>query len=64
MRDVARWFSNAVAFAGEHLRTMVFAGGLALTAYGLALVSVAAACIVPGSILMWLAIPPAVKRSK
>ena len=57
-------FSNVSTFVVENIRTMVFAAGLVLMAYGLALVSLAAACIVPGSILMWLAIPPATKGSR
>lgn len=64
MRRVAPWFSSAAAFVAENIRTAVFIAGLGLLAYGLGLLSVAAACIVPGSILVWLAIPPAVQRGK
>lgn len=67
MRVAARWFSEVVAFAVDNVRTIVFVFGLALLAYGLSRVPVyggAVACIVPGSLLVWLAIPPAVKGSK
>jgi hypothetical protein len=43
-------------------RELVFAAGLALVAYGLSLVSTAAAFIIPGPMLVWLAIPPATRR--
>lgn len=61
MKRVALYLSEA---ATANTRELVFAVGLALIAYGLSLVSTAAACIVPGTILVWLAVPPAVKRSK
>lgn len=40
-------------------RELVFLAGLLLIAGGLALVYLPAALIVPGTILTWLAIPPA-----
>lgn len=61
---VAPWVAVAWRFGAENARELVFAFGLSLVAYGLSIWSVAAAYIVPGSILVWLAIPPAVKRSK
>jgi hypothetical protein len=61
MRHAARYLSETV-----ELRDVVMATGLALVAYGLSLISTPAAFIVPGVILVWLAIPPptTVKRSK
>lgn len=41
-----------------NVREIVFALGLALVTTGLALVSLPAALIVPGILLVWLAIPP------
>jgi hypothetical protein len=67
MRHVARWCSRFAEVSSAALRAnareIVFVSGLLLTSYGLSLVSQAAAFIVPGSILIWLAIPP-VMRSK
>lgn len=57
MPRVAHWFS-------ENARELVFLAGLVLTGSGLALVSAAAALVVPGLILMWLAIPPMAARRK
>lgn len=45
-------------FLTANVREIVFAIGLALMTGGLALVSVPAALIVPGVLLVWLAIPP------
>jgi len=75
MKHVARWFSKVRqlsapallaigAVAVQNARELVFAFGMALLAYGLSQWSIAVACIVPGGILVWLAIPPTVKRSK
>jgi hypothetical protein len=62
MRHAARYLSEAAAM---NSRELVFAAGLALVAYGLSLVSTAAAFIIPGAVLVWLAIPPpTAKRSK
>jgi hypothetical protein len=61
MKPVAHFLFET---ATTNARELVFAAGLALIAYGLSLVSAPAACIVPGGILIWLAIPPATKRSK
>lgn len=41
-----------------NVREVIFLVGLSLIAGGLALVFVPVALIVPGSILVWLAIPP------
>jgi hypothetical protein len=51
MRHVARWCS-------ENVRELVFTLGLVLMSGGLSLVCVPAALIVPGALLVWLAIPP------
>lgn len=48
----------------ENARTLVFVFGLLLLARGLALLSTAAAFIVPGAIIVWLAIPPAATPRK
>lgn len=64
MRHVGRWFSNIWAFQTDNAREHVFALGMLLISYGLSLVYVPAAFVVPGAILVWLAIPPTVKRSK
>jgi hypothetical protein len=57
-------FSRFLTLAGENGRTAVFLFGLALLASGLATLSTAAALIVPGAILVWLAIPPAARQRK
>jgi hypothetical protein len=41
-----------------------FSSGWLLLASGLAILSTAAALIVPGAILVWLAIPPAARQRK
>lgn len=61
MKRVARYLSEA---ATANTRELVFVFGMGLVSYGLSTLSIAAACIVPGAILVWLAIPPAAKRSK
>ncbi len=40
-----------------NVRELIFLAGLLLVCSGLALVSVPAALIVPGAVLVWLAIP-------
>lgn len=57
-------FSKALTLAAENVRTAVFLFGLALLASGLAVLSTAAALIVPGAILVWLAIPPVARQRK
>jgi hypothetical protein len=68
MKHVARWFSNAWPVVATAImassRELIFAAGMLLLAYGLSLVFWPAAFVVPGSILVWLAIPPTVNRSK
>lgn len=64
MKPVARWFSSLGGPVQANQRELVFAVGLGLIAYGLSLVSTPAAFIVPGAILVWLAIPPPIKGSK
>lgn len=59
MRAAALWFSNNIG-----ARELVLVAGLALVAFGLAQLSTAAALIVPGAILVYLAIPPATPRKK
>lgn len=46
------------AFAASNARELVFTVGLVQLAGGLALWSVAAALVVSGGLLVWLAIPP------
>jgi fucose permease len=57
-------FSRLLTMAGENGRTAVFLCGLLLLASGLAILSTAAALIVPGALLVWLAIPPAARQRK
>lgn len=68
MKHAVRWFSNVVAAVAASVvanaRELVFAFGMGLVAYGLSRLSIAAACIVPGAILVWLAIPQTARRSK
>lgn len=69
MRHVARWCSNVAApaiasAAAANSREIVFVCGMGLFAYGLAQVSMPAAFIIPGAILVWLAIPPQVPKRK
>ena len=45
-------------FAMTNIREVIFFTGLSAVTMGLALVSISAALIVPGAILMWLALPP------
>lgn len=57
MPHVAHWCS-------ENARELVFAFGLVLLSSGLALVSVPAALIAPGAVLIWLAIPPSTRATR
>lgn len=47
-----------VTGASEYVREAIFFIGLLLIGAGLAMVYVPAALIVPGAVLVWLAIPP------
>lgn len=65
MPHVARWFSEIAApVVAANVRELVFALGLVLLAAGAALVYPPAGLIVPGAILVWLAIPPATPKRK
>lgn len=57
MPAVAHWCS-------ENVRELVFVFGLVLVSSGLALVSVPAALIAPGAVLVWLAIPPSIRATR
>jgi hypothetical protein len=54
---------GAVGVVTANVRELVFCVGLGLVAGGLALVSIPAALIVPGVVLVWLAIPPREKST-
>jgi hypothetical protein len=61
--DLMTLLTRLLAFSMANVRELVFLVGLALLAGGLALVSIPAALIVPGSLLVWLAIPPREKKT-
>ena len=68
MRRAARWCSEAARLVGRGLaasvRELVLVVGLLLLSTGLAQIYRPAAFIVPGAILIWLAIPPAQPERK
>lgn len=65
MPHEAPYLSEWMAFfVANVLRPLVFVIGLLLTCVGLAQVYPPAAWVVPGALLVWLAIPPRPKGAK